>query len=559
MLRAVCCGLLVLSCCPTLVHAQGTAPAKTPYHDARVVPVPGLLTGGLADAGLHTMPWTGLTPAKYVPGLCVLRYPIATSSPEAQRFFDQGLGYFYSYVWNEAARCFETATLHDPECAMAWWGLSRALEKYGKRSLVNKALEKADALKDHVSWREQQLILASMQAKGLAPNVGDAEARKKVAIATLDGLLAVHDDDTEGLFFRAHMANNAATHGGSVAGVPFYRALLRVDPLHPGANHELVHFYETFRRPALGMPFADGYIASSPGLPHAYHMQAHLATRIGRWDKTSDRSARAIELENAYHKYLGVKPSDDSQYAHHLETLLTSLIHDGRFAEARGIKAQMEKNGYRRDQVFFKLALAERDFATCEKILAGMGRRDKVGKSYLAALLYLKKGEPKRALAEVEVLQQAFKSRKSDRKLEYQLWETQGLHMCATGSGEAGLKLLAKAAVKSQSDYGHHAWGNGAYFMEAWGEAGLRCGDDKNAEEGFLEAIAHDPGSVRAALGLQVLCEKLGRGEEAQRFAELARKCWSRADSGKLEVELAALRALLKPTTASVANPAGGE
>ena len=84
--------------------------------------------------------------------------------------------------------------------------------------------------------------------------------------------------------------------------MPFYKALLQVNPLHPGANHELLHFYENFRRPALGWLYAENYIESSPGIPHPFHMQAHLATRLGRWDKTTDRSARAIELEQEYHK-----------------------------------------------------------------------------------------------------------------------------------------------------------------------------------------------------------------------------------------------------------------
>ena len=121
MLRAICCGLVV-AFCPGALLAAETPPAKTPYHDARSVVLPGLFVEGLTQAGLYKMPWTGLTPAKYVPGLCVLKYPVSTASPEAQKFVDQGLGYFYSYVWMEAARCFETALHHDPECALAWWG-----------------------------------------------------------------------------------------------------------------------------------------------------------------------------------------------------------------------------------------------------------------------------------------------------------------------------------------------------------------------------------------------------------------------------------------------------
>src|SRR5882762_4204989 len=77
-----------------------------------------------ADAKL---PMCGLIPAKLIPDLCLVRYRVSTSSPECQAFFDQGLGYYYSYVWMEAARSFEAATKHDPNCPMAWWALSRAV------------------------------------------------------------------------------------------------------------------------------------------------------------------------------------------------------------------------------------------------------------------------------------------------------------------------------------------------------------------------------------------------------------------------------------------------
>ena len=66
----------------------------------------------------------------------------------------------------------------DPQCAMAWWGLSRAQERWG-RGDANKSLQKAYELRERASYPEQQLILARMQEKGLVPGVGDGEARKK--------------------------------------------------------------------------------------------------------------------------------------------------------------------------------------------------------------------------------------------------------------------------------------------------------------------------------------------------------------------------------------------
>ena len=508
-------------------------------------------------AAMSKMPLPGMAPAKLFPDLCLLRYKVTTHSDASQEYFDQGLGYWYSYVWMEAARSFETALQYDPDCAMAWWGLYRALDRQGKRDLATRALLKANELKDRASWREQQLIWASMQATGNAPGVGDAEARKRAAVTTIDNLIAVHDEDEEAWYFRAQLAGGSSLFGGQVASVPFYKALLRINPLHPGANHELVHYYENARRPALGWVYAENYIKSSPGIPHPFHMQAHLATRIGRWARTSDRSARAIELERNYHKEQGVSPREDQQYSHHLEILLVSLTHDGRFKEASAIEDEARTIGARPQLPAFRLHLAAREYDAALKIANEYRRNDKNMASYLTALVYLKKGDCSRALPEIEVLQHALANRKNDKQLEYRLWETQGLYLCQTGAAEQGVKLLQKAVARSKDDYGHHAWGNGAYYMEAWGLGALRGGKDAAAEEAYLEALAHDPGSVRAALGLQVLCERQGRPQEAQRYAELARKCWAKADSGCLARELQELRAPVSKPEGPPEKPVG--
>jgi Flp pilus assembly protein TadD len=532
--------------------AGGGAPAAAkpdkpaqPAAEARPFPTTALPVAYLRtvkdgkDVLVPRLPMSHLHPSNIVPNLCVLTYRITTDSPECQAFFDQGLGYFYSYVWMEAARSFETALQYDPDNATAWWGLFRALERWGRGDAATKALLKANDLKEHVSLREQQLIIASMQEKGQWPGVGDGEARKRAAVATLDNMLAQYDDDEEAWYFRAQLSGGAGGFGGQVSAVPFYKALLRVNPLHPGANHELLHFYENYKRPALGWTYAEKYIESSPGIPHPFHMQAHLATRLGRWAKTSDRSAHAVELERRYHKELGVDPKDDQQYAHHLEILLVSLTHDGRFAEARAIKAEQNSLGYKSWQTWFRLHLAERDWAEALKIADEMRKFDKATASYMAALVYLKQGDAARATPEVEVLQHAFRERRNDKLLELRVLETEGLLMCQTGAADSGLVLLQRVVDRTKNDYNHHAWGNGAVYMESWGIAALHSGKNDVAEEAFLEALAHDPGSVRAALGLQVLCEKLGRSEEAERYAELAKRCWAKADPHRLDAELA--------------------
>jgi Tfp pilus assembly protein PilF len=524
--------------------SQDNQPATTspPAQTATASP------GGTPDNS--KLPMTSLAPAKLIPNLSSVHYRISTSSPDCQAFFDQGLGYLYSYVWMEASRSFETAVLKDPDCAVAWWGLSRALDRWGRGDAANKALQKAHELRNRASHREQLLVQARMQEKGLSPYAaGDAEARKKAATETIDTMISLYDDDEEAWFYRAQLGGGERLFGGTMSSAPFYKALIRINPLHPAANHELLHHYENIQRPALGWIYAENYIKSSPGIPHPFHMQAHLATRLGRWDKTSDRSTHAIELERAYHKDMNVKPSEDHQFSHHLEILTLSLVHDGRFREAQELRKEVEGYGYHYWLPWFRMDLCEQDWSAAVKIVQEYRKSDKTTAAYLAARLYLAKGEPARAGPEVEVLQQVYQQNKNDRQLEYRLWEIQGQLMGTTGAIDQGLGLLAKDVERSKTDYSHHSWGNGAYFMEIWGAMALQAGKLEIAEEAFLEALAHDPGSVRGALGLQILCERQGRAEEARRYAELSHRSWGKAEVRSLDAELAALRKELTTKT----------
>lgn len=468
------------------------------------------------------LPLSGLAPAKLFPNLCRYHYRVSTSSTDCQALVDQGLGFYYSYVWMEAARSFETALQFDPECAFAYWGLSRALEKWGKGDHTA-ALKKAKELMPKADPREQKLILARLQEKGLTDEPIAPDQRKAAAQKTLDELLALHDDDEEAWFARGQLSDPAGA-------VPYYKALLMLNPIHPGATHELVHHYENIRRPALGFVYAQRYIESSPGIPHAYHMQAHLATRLGRWDKTTDLSAKAIELQRAYHEFQNVKPADDWQYSHHLEILTISLIHDGRFQEARRIKSEAEKAGYQHWLPWFRLHLAEKDWDAIQPIIDHHRKKDKATAAYYSALRAIHQGDRGRAAAELDTLRQALQNSAKKGKTELDFWEAQGLYLCRTGAPDEGLSLLRRAVDKTKDDFQHHAWGNGAYYMEVWGLEALAAGRWDVAEEGLLEALAHDPGSVRAALGLEAMCRRLGRLREAQRYNELARRFWRKAD-----------------------------
>ena len=54
-------------------------------------------------------------------------HAITTESPDAQKYFDQGLTLSYAFNHAEAIRAFQQAIALDPECAMCYWGVAFAL------------------------------------------------------------------------------------------------------------------------------------------------------------------------------------------------------------------------------------------------------------------------------------------------------------------------------------------------------------------------------------------------------------------------------------------------
>ena len=90
--------LLLLSSAPVWAHREGPPS-----------------TGGRSDA------------VPLFSGLGDYHRPIRTRSPDAQRYFDQGLRLVYAFNHDEAGRSFREAARLDPECAMAWWGVALTL------------------------------------------------------------------------------------------------------------------------------------------------------------------------------------------------------------------------------------------------------------------------------------------------------------------------------------------------------------------------------------------------------------------------------------------------
>src|ERR1700730_19218695 len=86
-------------------------------------------------------------------GLGSYAHKITTDSPEAQRYFNQGLAFLHGFNHGAAIRSFQEAARLDPKCAMAHWGIALACGPH-----INLTVMPPSAVE--MAWNELKLAAA---------------------------------------------------------------------------------------------------------------------------------------------------------------------------------------------------------------------------------------------------------------------------------------------------------------------------------------------------------------------------------------------------------------
>src|SRR5947208_6987873 len=122
-------------------------------------------------------------PAKLLPGMGQVHLAITTSSPEAQKFFDQGVAQMHSFWAREAERSFLQAAELDPEAPMPHWGIAMvAAGDYRPRF----QLEDSPANRKRVlQGGEARAVEAARKALQLSAAPGKATALEKLYIKAI--------------------------------------------------------------------------------------------------------------------------------------------------------------------------------------------------------------------------------------------------------------------------------------------------------------------------------------------------------------------------------------
>jgi tetratricopeptide (TPR) repeat protein len=299
--------------------------------------------------------------AQLLPGMGSLHHAIATSSPEAQQFFDQGLTLVYAFNHDEAVRSFRRTTELDPKAAMPWWGIALALgPNYNsdvdpdREKGAFEAVQKAKSLAASGPENERDYIQALATRYSGDPKPDLQKLAHDYAHA-MGELAKKYPDDPDAATIYAESMMDLHPWGlwkldgtpaeGTLDIISVLESVLARYPDHVGANHYYIHAVEASPHAAWGLPSAEQLGTLVPGAGHLVHMPAHIYSRVGDFEAAVKSNEAAAAADLAYINATGAHGIYPAMYySHNLHFLAYAAMQAGKYEEARKASEALAEN-----------------------------------------------------------------------------------------------------------------------------------------------------------------------------------------------------------------------
>jgi tetratricopeptide (TPR) repeat protein len=506
--------------------------------------------------------------ARIFPGMGSYHHPISTKSPQAQRFFDQGLILVFGFNHQEAIRSFESAASLDPLAAMPLWGIAYALgpninmpvSPENERKAYE-TIQKALALAEKSPENERNYVqaLAKRYSGEAAPDLDQLALSYSRAMKELSRR---YPDDLDAATLYAEslmdlrpwklydLEGNPAE--GTAEIVAVLESVLQRDPSHPGANHYYIHAVEASRDPERALPSAQRLQTLVPGAGHLVHMPAHIYARTGDYSQAADSNAKAAEVDRQYLKATGTMGSLYSlmYYGHNLHFLAYAATQDGRQAEAVQAAADLVAlaTPSLKEMPMIEFALATPLFVSLQfQDWSAIAKSPEPSAEtpttramwrFFRGMALASQGKPEPAEAERRAFQEL--SAKAPQDLPYsgtgfstsgEILTVAGFALdarvaSAQGNHKAAIESWEKA-VKAQDQLAYDeppAW---FYSLrESLGAEYFRAGQMADAEKIFREDLEKHPRSPRSLIGLMECLKAQGKKVDAEWVARQFKKAW---------------------------------
>ncbi len=309
--------------------------------------------------GAHSMPVIPSTLADWAQGATLFdnlgsfHRKVATTSPQAQQYFDQGMRFLWAFNHDESTRSFARAAQLDPQCAACYWGVALTVgPNYNlpmmmepRAKVAFEALQLAQSNAAHATPVEQALIGALARRYPNAQPL-DPSNSAPVLAAYADAMKDVarqfpQDLDVQTLYAESLMnitpwklwSPDGKPSPGTTEIQKALEFVMSRDPQHPGANHYYIHTLEASPHPERAIPAAERLRGMMPAAGHLEHMPAHILQRVGRYEEAAEANRKGAAADELYFKATHPPDYYAMYFGHNYQFLAYSAAMEGRKAE----------------------------------------------------------------------------------------------------------------------------------------------------------------------------------------------------------------------------------
>jgi tetratricopeptide (TPR) repeat protein len=522
----------------------------------------------LAALAQHASPNPGKIVPRLWPGYGELRFEVTTSSPEAKQWANQGLRLVYAFNHPEAAASFRKATELDPNCAMCWWGLAFALGNNINAPLMPEnskpayeASRKALSLRSQASPREAAYIDA-LAKRYLPENPKDRTALDKAFAEAMREVARQFPDDLDARTLSADALMNLTPWKlWSRDGKPnvyteeivsILEGVMQVDSRHIGANHMYIHAVEASPTPERALASAALLPSLASGSGHLVHMPAHIYTRTGDYEKSSELNLKAAALDRAYFESVGGPTFYTPYWYHNLHFLSAAETMLGRYQKAQKAieEAARELEPVARMESMFEASISmpwftEVRFQQWDKILASAPPASfslTVNNvwHFARGMAQAARGQVAAAKQSEAAFNKAIVALSPDRGFglnsEIDIMRLASLALAAKiaqAEGDTAKAIAQLRLAVSAEDRLNYDEPAGWYYpptREALGALLLGAGKNAQAEQVFRDELQNNRRSGRALFGLYEALKAQGKQEAANMVHHLYEIAWAKAD-----------------------------
>ena len=270
-------------------------------------------------------------------------FPVSCQAA-VQPDFNRAVALLHSFAYKAADQAFRDVAKHDPQCAMAHWGIAMSYyhqlwEPAIPAGVDSAAQEIEQGMRIGAGTDRERKFLsaASMVFKDAASVPYRARAAKYEQ--AMSELAAENKNDIEAqVFYALALLANASpsdkTHARQKQAADLLEPLFRAYPQHPGVAHYIIHACDNAELAQRGLPAARLYSKIAPSAPHALHMPSHIFTRLGLWDDSIASNIAAREAA----RHAG----DVGEELHAMDYLVYADLQAGRDADASKVIEQLK-------------------------------------------------------------------------------------------------------------------------------------------------------------------------------------------------------------------------